>query len=178
MPIFAATITTIIVFVPTVFLEGQIKLLFIPLTFTISISLFASFLVSRTVTPLLALKLITPERPIDPASRSARDRLFRLSQRFFTWIEERYQRVIEWALFTNNTGPHSASVQVYLSTADQRQRSDGEIMSALRPRFAGKFPGTTYRFVPGGLVARTINFGSETALEVEVLGYDLGAAAA
>src|SRR2546429_479330 len=274
MPIFSATITTIIVFVPTVFLEGQIKLLFIPLTFTISISLFASFLVSRTVTPLLALKLITPERPIDPASRSARDRLFRLSQRFFTWIEERYQRVIEWALahrrrvvggiagafvaslflvtapafglkpligteifppsdeaqfrinlkapvgtrveeterivtamegvikaelrpeelvsvvsnvgipqgqsavFTNNTGPHSASVQVYLSTADQRQRSDGEIMSALRPRFAGKFPGTTYRFVPGGLVARTINFGSETALEVEVLGYDLGAAAA
>src|SRR5207244_11351443 len=77
-----------------------------------------------------------------------------------------------------NTGPHSASVQVYLSTADQRQRSDGEIMSALRPRFAGKFPGTTYRFVPGGLVARTINFASETALEVEVLGYDLGAAAA
>src|SRR5438093_7437671 len=54
MPIFSATITTIIVFVPTVFLEGQIKLLFIPLTFTISISLFASFLVSRTVTPLLA----------------------------------------------------------------------------------------------------------------------------
>src|SRR5436309_2142283 len=266
MPIFSATITTIIVFVPTVFLEGQIKLLFIPLTFTISISLFASFLVSRTVTPLLALKLITPERPIDPASRSARDRLFRLSQRFFTWIEERYQRVIEWALahrrrvvggiagafvaslflvtapafglkpligteffppsdeapvgrrveeterivrameaiikaelrpeelvsvvsnvgipqgqsavFTNNTGPHSASVQIYLSTADQRQRSDGEIMSALRPRFAGKFPGTTYRFVPGGLVSRTINLGSETALEVEVLGYDLGAAAA
>src|SRR3989475_4392083 len=41
MPIFSATITTIIVFVPTVFLEGQIKLLFIPLTFTISISLFA-----------------------------------------------------------------------------------------------------------------------------------------
>src|SRR5438552_16304910 len=51
------------------------------------------------------------------------------------------------------------------SDLDQRQRSDGEIMSALRPRFAGKFPGTTYRFVPGGLVARTINFGSETRSE-------------
>src|SRR5438309_2563197 len=98
MPIFSATITTIIVFVPTVFLEGQIKLLFIPLTFTISISLFASFLVSRTVTPLLALKLITPERPIDPASRSLRDRVFRLSQRFFTWIEEVYHPIVAWAL--------------------------------------------------------------------------------
>ncbi len=272
MPIFSATITTIIVFVPTVFLEGQIKLLFIPLTFTISISLFASFLVSRTVTPLLALKLITPEKPVGPASRSLRDRLFLGSRDFFTWIEERYARSIEWALghprlvvgstagafvaslflvsapslglgpligteffpasdeaqfrinlrapvgtrveeterivkamesivkaelraeelvsivsnvgipqgpsavFTSNTGPHSASVQVDLSTADERKRSDREIIAALRPRFAGKFPGTTYRFVPGGLVARTINFGSDTALEVEVLGYDLGAA--
>jgi len=272
MPIFSATITTIIVFVPTVFLEGQIKLLFIPLTFTISISLFASFLVSRTVTPLLALKLITPEKPVGPASRSLRDRLFLGSRYFFTWIEERYARSIEWALahprlvvgstagafvaslflvsapslglgpligteffpasdeaqfrinlkapvgtrveeterivkamesivkaelraeelvsivsnvgipqgpsavFTSNTGPHSASVQVDLSTADERKRSDREIIAALRPRFAGRFPGTTYRFVPGGLVARTINFGSDTALEVEVLGYDLGAA--
>src|SRR2546425_9661516 len=83
MPIFSATITTIIVFVPTVFLEGQLKLLFVPLTFTISISLFASFLVSRTVTPLLALKVLRPERPIDPTSRRLTDRIFRLSQRFF-----------------------------------------------------------------------------------------------
>src|SRR2546425_688907 len=98
MPIFSATITTIIVFVPTVFLEGQIKLLFIPLTFTISISLFASFLVSRTVTPLLALKVLQPEKPIDPASRSLRDRVFRFSRRFFERIEEVYQQVIVWAL--------------------------------------------------------------------------------
>src|SRR5256884_2727678 len=98
MPIFSATITTIIVFVPTVFLEGQIKLLFIPLTFTISISLFASFLVSRTVTPLLALRVLQPETPIDPASRSLRDRVFRFSRRFFERIEEAYQQVIVWAL--------------------------------------------------------------------------------
>src|SRR5437870_10805259 len=274
MPIFSATITTIIVFVPTVFLEGQIKLLFIPLTFTISISLFASFLVSRTVTPLLALKLITPERPIDPASRSARDRLFRLSQRFFTWIEEVYQQVIVWALghrrivvggiaatfvaslflvlaphfgfkpligteffppsdeaqfrinvkapigtrieeterivkgmesivratvrpeelktivanvgipqgrsavFTSNTRPHSATVQAYLTTADKRARNDREIANAIRPKFTGQFPGTRYQFVSGGLVSRVINFGSETAIAVEILGYDLATAEA
>src|SRR3989475_12095347 len=87
MPIFSATITTIIVFVPTVFLEGQSKLLFIPLTFTISVSLFASFLISRTVTPLLALKVLKPERPIDPKARGLRARAFRLSQRFFDGME-------------------------------------------------------------------------------------------
>src|SRR5262244_342334 len=63
MPIFVSTITTIVVFLPTVFLEGQAKLLFIPLTFTISCSMFASFLVSRTVTPLLCLHWLRPEAP-------------------------------------------------------------------------------------------------------------------
>ena len=58
MPIFVSTITTIVVFLPTIFLEGQSKLLFIPLTFTISFSLFASFLVSRTVTPLMCLRIL------------------------------------------------------------------------------------------------------------------------
>ncbi|HET7875752.1 MAG TPA: efflux RND transporter permease subunit [Methylomirabilota bacterium] len=269
MPIFVATITTIVVFVPTVFLEGQTKLLFIPLTFTISVSLFASFLVSRTVTPLLALKVIKPERTIAPDSRALRDRVFRSSQRFFDGMEELYGRVLEWALvnrrvvvggtaaafvaslflitapyfglkpligteffpasdeaqfrinvkapvgtrveeteriaramenivkanalpgevqaivanvgipqgrsaiFTQNTGPHAGTIQVYLTPADQRKRSDRDIINALRPKFAGQFPGARYQFVPGGIVSRVINFGSETAMQAEVLGYDL-----
>ncbi len=70
MPIFVSTITTIIVFLPTVFLEGQSRLLFIPLTFTISFSLFASFLVSRTVTPLLCLHWLKPERPLSERPRN------------------------------------------------------------------------------------------------------------
>src|SRR2546427_2442751 len=78
------------------------------------------------------------------------------------------------AVFTSNTGPHSAMIQAYLTPADKRKRSDLEIINAVRERFAGRFPAATYRFVSGGLVSRTINFGSETALEVELLGYDLG----
>jgi CzcA family heavy metal efflux pump len=269
MPIFVATITTIVVFIPTVFLEGQIKLLFIPLTFTISISLFASFLVSRTVTPLLALSVLKPEREIPADSPKLHHRVFRWSQRFFDWMEERYERLLRWSLahrrtvvvsvavsfvasmflvtapwfglkpligteffpasdegqfrvnvtapigtrveeterivrgmeaiirdtlrpeelqsivsnvgipqgrsavFTTNTGPHSATVQAYLSTADKRKRTDREIIAAVRPKFSGQFPGTVYRFIPGGIVSRVINFGSETAIQAEILGYDL-----
>ena len=274
MPIFSATVTTIIVFLPTVFLVGQTKLLFIPLTFTISVSLFASFLVSRTVTPLLALRLLQPERRIDPGARGIKARVFGFSQRFFERMEEIYQRVIEWSLghrrvvltavacaflgslflvyaprfglkpligseffpssdeaqfrvnvkapigtrveeterivrgmeaivrantgpdeiksivsnvgipqgrsavFTQNTGPHSATVQVYLSTADRRKRTDKDIIAAIRPKFSGQFPGTRYQFIAGGVVSRVINFGSETAIEAEILGYDLATAEA
>ena len=51
-------------------------------------------------------------------------------------------------------------------------------MNAIRPAFVGQFPGTRYQFVAGGLVSRVVNFGSETAIEVEILGYDLATAEA
>ncbi len=260
MPIFVSTITTIVVFLPTIFLEGQSKLLFIPLTFTISFSLFASFLVSRTVTPLMCLRLLRPVRPRDPASRRLRDRFMRLSQAFFDRLDAGYQDMLQWALghrkvvvvgvlavflaslglvpligseffpasdesqfrvflrapigtrveetekvvarveqlfrqhlqpgelqsivstvgipagrsalFTGNTGPHAAQVQAYLSTPDKRTRSDVQIVAALRPRFAGEFPGTVTYFNLGGIVNRVLNRGSQNPLEVEVLGYD------
>src|SRR3989475_5251756 len=62
MPIFASTVTTVVVFLPIFFLVGIAKLLFIPLVFTITIALFTSFFVSRTVTPALCYKFVKPER--------------------------------------------------------------------------------------------------------------------
>jgi CzcA family heavy metal efflux pump len=261
MPIFVSTITTIVVFLPTLFIEGQSKLLFLPLTFTISFSLFASFLVSRTVTPLMCLKLVRPERHADAGSRRVRDRLMAASQRAFDGLDAMYQEALGWtlrhrktvvvgvlllfaaslalvplvgteffpasdesqfrvfvrapigtrveetekvvarieeiiranlrpselktivasvgipagrsAIFTANTGPHAAQVQVYLETPDRRTRSDVQIVNAIRPRFAGEFPGTVTFFNLGGIINRVLNRGSQNPLEVEVLGYDL-----
>jgi multidrug efflux pump subunit AcrB len=82
------------------------------------------------------------------------------------------------ALFTRNTGPHAAQVQVYLDTPDRRTRSDVEVVAALRPRFAGEFPGTVTYFNLGGIVNRVLNRGSQNPLEVEVLGYDFADAQA
>jgi multidrug efflux pump subunit AcrB len=98
MPIFVSTITTIVVFLPTVFLEGQAKLLFIPLTFTISCSLFASFLVSRTVTPLLCLHWLKPESGPPPGPSSLYRRVLGWSGRVLGRLDEFYQRSLGWAL--------------------------------------------------------------------------------
>src|SRR5262245_45371532 len=261
MPIFVSTITTIVVFMPTVFLEGQAKLLFIPLTFTISCSLFASFLVSRTATPLLCLHWLKAEVP----STSNRPNLYR---RVLLWsghllerLDDAYQRGLGWALghrktligsivalcasavalfpligteffppsdesqfiirirapvgtrveetervvakmedivrttlkpaeytaivstvgvpggrsgvFSTNTGPHAAQLQGYLSSPDQRTRNDRDIVAAIRPKFGGQFPGTTYQVQFGGIVSRILNFGAQAPIEVEQLGYDL-----
>ncbi|MBI1815054.1 MAG: efflux RND transporter permease subunit [Deltaproteobacteria bacterium] len=92
MPILASTVTTIVVFFPVVFLVGAAKLLFVPLTLTISMALVASFWISRTVTPLLCARLMRAhdERP--------RGRLARAGAAFFDGIDDRYQTVLAWAL--------------------------------------------------------------------------------
>jgi len=259
MPIFVSTITTIVVFMPTVFLEGQAKLLFIPLTFTISCSLFASFLVSRTVTPLLCLHWLEREAPA--ARRNLYTRALDWSGRMLGRLDEEYQRALGWALghpktliggilalaatavailpligteffppsdesqfiirvrapvgtrveetelivarmegiirttlapgeftsivstvgvpsgrsgvFSQNTGPHAATLQVYLADPDKRKRNDRDIVAAIRPKFGGQFPGTTYQVQFGGIVSRILNFGAAAPIEVEQLGYDL-----
>src|SRR5262245_49979906 len=261
MPIFVSTITTIVVFMPTVFLEGQAKLLFIPLTFTISCSLFASFLVSRTVTPLLCFHWLRPEAPAVAGRPNLYRRVLLWSGRALERLDDVYQQALGWALghrktligsivalaasalallpfigteffppsdesqfiirirapvgtrveetervvakmediirttlkpgeytsivstvgvpggrsgvFSTNTGPHSAQLQVYLSNPDQRTRKDTEIVAAIRPKFGGQFPGTTYQVQFGGIVSRILNFGAQAPIEVEQLGYDL-----
>jgi len=265
MPIFVSTITTIVVFLPTVFLEGQARLLFIPLTFTISFSLFASFLVSRTVTPLLCLQWLRSEHEMaEQQHRGLRGRLdtvFAWSGKVLDLLDGFYQRSLEWSLghrraligtilamlassllllpfvgteffppsdesqflirlrapvgtrveeteriikrmeqiirstakpgeiktvvasigvpggrsglFSQNTGPHAAQLQVYLNDPDKRARKDTQIFAEIGPRLAGQFPGTTYTVQFGGIVSRVINSGAQQPIEIEQLGYDL-----
>ncbi len=61
MPILVSTITTIVVFLPVLFLAGVARYLFLPLASTIAFALTMSFLVSRTVTPLLCFYVLRPE---------------------------------------------------------------------------------------------------------------------
>ncbi|GAA4716426.1 efflux RND transporter permease subunit [Brevibacillus fulvus] len=56
MPVIAATLTTIAVFLPIVFVEGVTAQLFKDLGVTVSFSLIVSLVVSLTVTPMLATK--------------------------------------------------------------------------------------------------------------------------
>ncbi len=97
-PIFISTLTTVIVFLPVVFLSGIAKLLFIPLVITISVSLFASFFVSRTVTPLLCYKALSGEREVDPDSRKFTDRLQIKTKHILDSLDSNYEKFLGVAL--------------------------------------------------------------------------------
>jgi CzcA family heavy metal efflux pump len=260
MPILASTVTTIVVFFPVVFLVGAAKLLFVPLTLTISLALVASFWISRTVTPLLAAKLLSEH------GDKAKGRMAQAAERFFEHIDDLYQAAISWALrhrrtviigtlavfagslllipligseffpvtdesqfrmivkapvgtrveetdrlvsrieaalranipphalkaiisslglpsttasvYSPNTGPHSANIQVELVSPEEREQSTDELVNALRPKIVSQFPGVAIYFDPGGIVKRVLNFGSAAPVDVEMLGYDMRTARA
>src|SRR5579875_1456609 len=270
MPILASTVTTIVVFLPIIFITGVSQLLFIPMALAISYSLTASFLVSRTATPLLCLKYLGPERERDPHSRNPVERLAATVQALLRRLERGYQRALEAALnyptatvvavallfvlslglvpfigteffpssdeshfevtvrapvgsrieyteqlvqrledaikrelppgtlkmmlsnigllttagkvnaqaavYSPNTGPHSAFIDVELVPRDKRDFSTTEIVDRLRNRLIAAFPEAQLYIRPTGTVESVLNFGSEAPIDVEVLGYDLAKA--
>lgn len=97
-PIFVSTLSTVIVFLPIVFVTGIAKLLFIPLAITISVALFGSFFISRTVTPLMCLRLLPPEKLIDRQSRRFSDRLRVTAHDFIGALDQWYAVRLRWAL--------------------------------------------------------------------------------
>jgi CzcA family heavy metal efflux pump len=97
-PIFISTLTTVIVFLPVIFLTGIAKLLFVPLVLTITVALFASFFVSRTVTPLLCYKALKPEREPDPGSKKLIDKMHIWSKNLFDSIDNFYETSLKSSL--------------------------------------------------------------------------------
>lgn len=97
-PIFISTLSTVIVFLPIVFLTGIAKLLFIPLTITIAVALFGSFFVSRTVTPLMCLHFLPPEKQMDRQSPKLSDRLRVWAHGTLDSLDAWYEKRLRWTL--------------------------------------------------------------------------------
>ena len=97
-PIFISTLTTVIVFLPVVFLSGIAKLLFLPLVITITVALFASFFVSRTVTPLLCYNYLVAEREADPDSKKFSHRVQIYFKNLLDKVDNTYQNILTLAL--------------------------------------------------------------------------------
>jgi HAE1 family hydrophobic/amphiphilic exporter-1 len=96
--IIASTLTTLAVFLPLVFVRGMTGVMFKQLAYVVSFALACSLAVSLTLVPMLSSKILRPMR-LDPEfKRTWRHRIFRLSGRFFTSMEEDYKHVLHFAL--------------------------------------------------------------------------------
>lgn len=93
MPVIAATLTTVAVFFPIVFVEGVTAQLFRDLGVTVSFSLLASLVVSLTVTPMLTAKWkVSQKRMIAHQEKRTDSRGLAM-----------YRRILKWSLIRRKT---------------------------------------------------------------------------
>ncbi len=86
----ASTLTTIVVLLPLAFLSGLVGVFFSALTVVMVLAVSASLFVSLTFIPMMGSKFFGRE--------PGKLRIHQLTERFFSWMEDSYSSMLEWAL--------------------------------------------------------------------------------
>ena len=103
-PTLVSTLTICIVFVSVVFLTGPAKFLFTPMALAVVFAMLASYLLSRTLVPVLVNFLLGAEHGTadnGAADDGPRGFFGQISRRFndgFVWVQSRYTRALEKTL--------------------------------------------------------------------------------
>jgi HAE1 family hydrophobic/amphiphilic exporter-1 len=84
-PITAATLATVAIFIPLMFVGGIIGEMFIPFALTVTFAMLASLLVALTLVPALSRWLMGSKKKADTAPRD-------------NWYQKVYVRVLKWTL--------------------------------------------------------------------------------
>ena len=98
LAISASTLTTVVVFVPLVFVKGTSGIFFGQLGGIISITLLASLLCSLMLTPMLSSKWLTVVNETTIGGGRAGRWVFRVSEAGFVGLERFYERSLAWSL--------------------------------------------------------------------------------
>ncbi len=96
--VIASTLTTVVVFLPLIFMRGMSGVMFKQLAVVVSFALLCSLVVSLTVVPMLASKYLHPVNPEYFAGEGFYHRLFRLSAGMFTELENAYKSMLHMVL--------------------------------------------------------------------------------
>jgi hydrophobic/amphiphilic exporter-1 (mainly G- bacteria), HAE1 family len=92
LPVLAATLTTVVVFFPVLFLYGVSRFLFTALALAVVLSLAASYVVALTVVPLFCAKLIKGHS-VDAAGEHSEPKGW--GQRFNAWFNRKFRQMLD-----------------------------------------------------------------------------------
>lgn len=96
--ILASTLTTIVVFLPVVFMRGMPGLMFRQLATVVAFALFCSLVVSIALVPMIASRIIHPTTDHSDIHNDHLRAWVSASDRFFTTVELGYRDCLHWAL--------------------------------------------------------------------------------
>ncbi|HUT30566.1 MAG TPA: efflux RND transporter permease subunit [Sedimentisphaerales bacterium] len=96
--VIASTLTTMVVFLPLIFVRGMSGVMFKQLSIVVSFSLLCSLAVALTVVPMLSARILPAEPSNERSRHTFRGRVFEISGQFFKGLENRYKRLLHFAL--------------------------------------------------------------------------------
>ena len=124
LPALVATLVICIVFLPVVFLDGAAKYLFQPLALAVVFAVGASYLLSRTLVPVMLKYLLPGEVDLEGRPGPLRVLLFRLAmlavyarvlfEEAFSWFQRVFTALLE-GLLRHRSVPLLAAVAVIIS---------------------------------------------------------------
>ncbi|MBX3658086.1 MAG: efflux RND transporter permease subunit [Ramlibacter sp.] len=91
--VLSISLSLVAVFIPLLFMGGQVGRLFREFAVTLSAAVMISLLLSLTTTPMLCAWLLRPGTPQSPPGRLARG-----LERGFGWVQRGYEHSLDWAL--------------------------------------------------------------------------------
>ncbi|MDK2814089.1 MAG: hydrophobic/amphiphilic exporter (mainly bacteria), family [Thermoanaerobacter sp.] len=97
LAIVASTLTTVAVFLPIVFVKGLAGIVFKEMSLTITFSLMSSLIVAITIVPLLSSRLVKVT-PTEEKKQGFLAKIFEGMDRFYNSIDEKYGKLLAWAL--------------------------------------------------------------------------------
>ncbi len=97
-PLIATTITTMVVFLPIVFMRGMAGVMYRQLAIVVAFSQAASLVVGLTLIPVLAARLLARGEAHPTPHGPLLRRFYARSEAFLAALEERYRRGVAWAL--------------------------------------------------------------------------------
>ena len=96
--VIASTLTTLVVFLPLIFVRGMSGIMFKQLSYVVGFALACSLAVALTLVPMLASRVRSPVI-VDTGDGTAKGgRIFRITGRFFIWLENEYKNLLRFAL--------------------------------------------------------------------------------
>ncbi len=98
LAITASTLTTVVIFVPLMFLTGLAGIIFKQLGFVLVTTLMASLLTALMLTPMLCSRWMKTAPTQLRLRRSLVGRFYAFSEKGFEALEQGYRRLLEWAL--------------------------------------------------------------------------------
>ncbi|PTN35601.1 efflux RND transporter permease subunit [Desulfonatronum sp. SC1] len=96
--VMASTITTLVIFLPMIFLEGIAGVMFRQLAYVVAFALICSLLVALTVVPMLSARLLRPTTGTVSPIVGVRGRMYAFSGRMFKELEDAYLDLLRWVL--------------------------------------------------------------------------------